>query len=411
MIQSDDLSARDSGSELAGPVSSNRVPWLKVAVAGGMLCGLLLSHKLWIGSRSYPVTPIHPLLRPVRFPFDYVVFAILLVLPIFIIVVQKPARLIGAFVFLALAWALLDQSRWQPWFYQYLFMLSAIGLWFSNRADLLKRAGALNTCRLIIVGIYFWSGIQKLNPAFVQGTFPWMLAPLAGTLSAAMMARLHSLAVFAPFIEIGIAIALLTPKLRNAGVFASVGMHLFILASIGPWGSNYNNVIWPWNMAMIASVPLLFWQAREVRTTSILWGQKLAFQKLVLVLFAIAPALSLVNRWDTFLSFSLYTGNRDTAIFYMVAPVVERLPADVQELVTEDDPQDPSRPNSLAVADWSWEEMNVPPYPEIRIFKNIGREICRGASQPSDVNLVIRGKTTWFLPARQLVYDCAALGK
>src|SRR5262249_12673914 len=146
-----------------------------------------------------------------------------------------------------------------------------------------------------------------------------------------------------------------------------------------------------------------------LRAVDILWGEKLAFQKLVLALFLIAPALTLVGRWDTFLAFSLYTGNRDTAIFYMVASVVERLPEDVQELVSEDDPQDPSRPNSLAVADWSWELMNVPPYPETRIFKNLGKEICRGASQPSDVNLVIRGKTTWFLPSRQDVYDCAAL--
>ena len=160
---------------------------------------------------------------------------------------------------------------------------------------------------------------------------------------------------------------------------------------------------------MLASVPLLFWRVPEVRGTKVLWGQRLAFQKLVLALFAIAPALSLVNRWDTFLSFSLYTGNRDTATFYMTAPVAARLPANVQEFVSEEDPQDPSRPDSLAVSDWSWGELNVPSYPELRIFKNIGREICRQASQPSDVNLVIRGKTTWFLRAQQSVYDCAAL--
>jgi hypothetical protein len=186
-------------------------------------------------------------------------------------------------------------------------------------------------------------------------------------------------------------------------------MHLFILSIIGPWAANYNDVIWPWNCAMIASVPLLFWRTGEAGTASILWGQKLAFHKLVLALFLIAPALTLVGLWDTFLAFSLYTGNRDTAVFYMVAPVVERLPEEIQELVSENDPQDPLRPNSLAVADWSWGEMNVPPYPEARVFKNIGREICRGASQPSDVNLVIRGKTTWFLRPQQRVYDCAAL--
>jgi hypothetical protein len=401
--------ARDRYGDIAEPTASNRVSWLKCTIAAGMLFGLLLSHKLWVNSRSYPVTPVHPLLRPVRFPFDYAMFAVFLTVLAFIAVAKTPAKLIATFVFLAFVWALFDQSRWQPWFYQYLFMLSALGLWFSNRTDSLRRAAALNTCRLIIVSIYFWSGIQKLNPAFVRGTFPWMLAPFTGVLSAAVIARAHSVAVAAPFVEIGIALGLLAQRSRNAAVLVAVAMHLFILASVGPLGHNYNNVIWPWNVAMLASVPLLFWRVREVRAANVLWAQKLAFQKLVLVLFAIAPALSLVNRWDTFLSFSLYTGNRDTATFYMAAPVAARLPANVQEFVNEEDPQDPSRPDSLAVSDWSWGELNVPPYPELRIFKNIGRQICRQASQPSDVNLVIRGKTTWFLRAQQSVYDCATL--
>lgn len=402
-------SARHTCSDIAAPIASNRVPWLKVTVAVGLLSGFLLSHGLWISSRSYPVTPVHPLLRSVRFPFDYAVFALLLALLAFIAFAKNPARLIAAFVILALVWALFDQSRWQPWFYQYLFMLSALGLWFSNRTDPLKREAALNACRLIIVSIYFWSGIQKLNPEFVRGTFPWMLAPLTGIVPAALMARAYSLAVVAPFVELAIAVGLLSQRFRNAAVFVAVAMHLFILASIGPFGRDYNNVIWPWNVAMLASVPLLFWGVQEVRATNVLWGRKLAFQKLVLALFAIAPVMSLVNRWDTFLSFSLYTGNRDSATIYMAAPVAVRLPENVQELISEEDPQDPSRPDSLEVSDWSWDELNVPPYPEIRIFKNIGKEICREASQPSDVNLVIRGKTTWFLPTQQLVYDCATL--
>ena len=237
---SDAQSARDRLGDIAEPVTSNRVSWLKVTIAAGMLSGLLLSHKLWVNSRSYPVTPVHPLLRPVRFPFDYAMFAMFLTLLAFIAVAKNPAKLIATFVFLAFVWALFDQSRWQPWFYQYLFMLSALGLWFSNRTDSLKRAAAVNACRLIIVSIYFWSGIQKLNPAFLTGTFPWMLAPFTGVLSAAVIARAHSLAVAAPFVEIGIALGLLTQRFRNAAVFVAVAMHLFILASVGPLGLDYN---------------------------------------------------------------------------------------------------------------------------------------------------------------------------
>jgi hypothetical protein len=55
--------------------------------------------------------------------------------------------------------------------------------------------------------------------------------------------------------------------------------------------------------------------------------------------------------------------------------------------------------------------MNVPPYPEIRIFKSIGKRVSRDAVNPSDVKLVVQGKTTFFKPGRQLVFDCDSLSK
>jgi hypothetical protein len=46
-----------------------------------------------------------------------------------IAVQARPAKAIAAFVALAAAYSLYDQSRWQPWFDQYLFMLVALGLY------------------------------------------------------------------------------------------------------------------------------------------------------------------------------------------------------------------------------------------------------------------------------------------
>lgn len=393
------------------PLASRRVLWLKVMVAGGLLAAMLLSHRLWVSTRSYPLSPVFRLLRPVPFPFDYAVYVALLAFLALILVARKPARPIAAFVSLAAIWALFDQSRWQPWFYQYLFMLAALGLWFSSKSDARKREAALDACRLIVVCIYLWSGIQKINPGFLRGTFFWMLEPLTGTLPAAAKVWLQPLAFVAPFFEAAIAVGLLTRKFRNLAVLAAIATHVFILASIGPLGRDYNDVVWPWNVAMAASVGLLFWRAEGVRASDVLWNRDLAFQKLVLVLFALAPALSLFNRWDNYLSFALYSGNRNSAVLYMTAPVAKRLPEGVQELMTDDESQaqDGSKPDELAIADWSWDDLNVPPYPEVRVFKNIGRVICREASGPSDVKLVVDGRTTWFGPSRRSVYDCASL--
>ena len=71
-----------------------------------------------------------------------------------------------------------------------------------------------------------------------------------------------------------------------------------ILASVGPWGHNYNNVVWPWNVAMGTFVILLFAQEKGVSPKDVLWNGKFAFQMLVLILFGILPAFSLFNLWD-----------------------------------------------------------------------------------------------------------------
>ena len=53
----------------------------------------------------------------------------------------------------------------------------------------------------------------------------------------------------------------------------------------------------------------------------------------------------------------------------------------------------------------------MPPYPEIRIFKRIGRAICSDAENSSDVKLVVREKTILCRPGRKHVDDCASLSK
>jgi hypothetical protein len=40
----------------------------------GLLAGFLLSPKLWLSARFYPSTPVLSFLKPLSFPFDYVVF-------------------------------------------------------------------------------------------------------------------------------------------------------------------------------------------------------------------------------------------------------------------------------------------------------------------------------------------------
>jgi len=367
---------------------------LRATVAGGLIAAFWLSKPLWLSSRIYPFTPVWTFWHPMPPPWDRVVFAAMLLSLVAIAVTPRATHAIWAFVLLAATLALADQSRWQPWFYQYVFMLLALAC---GRGD---RSGAMDTCRLIVVSTYFWSGVQKINGSFLKDTFQTMVAPLAGA-HPVLHPFLFALGAGAPAIEIAIALGLLARRTRNGAVLLAMAMHLFVLLAIGPLGANINSVVWPWNVAMICLVPTLFWNTAN-SARDVLWTPRFAFQRIVLVLFTMAPLLSLCNLWDAYLSAALYSSNKNSATIRISDALADRLPEDVQEHVTVG--TGPGKEDELDVDEWSFADLHVPPYPEIRVFRSVTKWVCGFAHDPSEVTLVIerrkgllpdRGRTTW----------------
>jgi hypothetical protein len=300
-----------------------------------------------------------------------------------------------------LAWlAAEDQSRWQPWFYQYVLMLLALALAGAGRPE-----AALNTCRLIVAATYFWSGLAKLNPRFGVDVFPHLLEPLLGV-GVAAQPFVPRLAPVAALFECGLGAALLFRRFRTPALFGALAMHAVILAAIGPLGSGFNVAVWPWNLAMMAFLPILFFgRDGDPGVRDIVWGRAFAFQKFVLVLFAVMPALSFFNLWDHYLSSALYSGNRTSGVIYLSDDVFDRLPEGIQDYVTEDGPNR----SRLDIDQWSYGEMRVPAYPEARIYRNVARNICNYAAGGAGVELVVQGKMALVNGGRRSVYSCRDL--
>jgi hypothetical protein len=379
-----------------------RYALLRITVILGLLAGFALSPKLWLISRLYPLTPVWSFLRPLSSPGDYIVFFALIALLIASIFAPRRAILMTVFAPLALL-AFQDQPRWQPWFYQYVLMLLAIALAGSSRP-----AAALNTCCLIVAAIYIWSGLAKLNPRFAADVFPSLVSPFLGAGPVPAEWPVQRLAFLAPLVECGVGAGLLIKRFRRAACFGAIAMHVFILLAIGPLGTRFNTVVWPWNLATIAFLLLLFFRrAEDPEFQDIVWGRAFAFQKIVLVLFALMPALSFFNLWDHDLSSALYSGNRNSAAVYFSDDVFERLPEEIQNLTTDEGPNW----NGLDIDEWSFAEMNVPSYPETRIFKNVARRICGYAVEGSAVELVVEGQLALVDSHRRSVYRCSDLDR
>ncbi|HKD82642.1 MAG TPA: hypothetical protein VKH81_23330 [Candidatus Angelobacter sp.] len=376
-----------------------RLSWLRVGIAAAFLCGLGLSWRLWISSRLFPLSPIAGFLPAVRFPLDLIWFGALLGLLSAMMVVRS-RWLIPVFLVLGGLLTLWDQERWQPWFLVYYFMLAAIGFYAWTRTDSRKHT-ALNMCRVVIVFTYIWSGLQKLNANFVREAWPDMAGPLFRFAPEVLKRLPPVLALVIPLMEIAIGLGLATRIFRNASVVFAAVTHMVILALL--IGSGENTVVWPWNIAMAFLVVILFWQDRDTGPSAIFVSRN-AGHALILLLFAVMPALSFFDFWDSYLSSALYSGNTNQAVIYLSAEVLEHMPAAIRPHVRLS-----KEPYFLDMNRWSYAELNVPLYPEPRIYRSITRQVCRwgGSSAPGQIMLRILEKPDLFTAERKSeFYDC-----
>jgi uncharacterized membrane protein YphA (DoxX/SURF4 family) len=266
-------------------------------------------------------------------------------------------------------------------------MLAVLAVFYWKGGKDADQDAALNICRLIIASIYFYSGLQKLNPTFAAHVFPH----LVGDKQTAATAIIRALAIFPAIGEATIGLGLLTGKFRNVAVIAAIVMHIFILTKYGPFGYNYNTVVWPWNLAMIAFDVILFWKA-DFSFADVVWRNPFALQKVVLLLVLIMPCFSFFGWWDSYLSWSLYSGNVDGASIFCSDAVAKQLPGYLQRYITHVS----SNNNLLDVRDWTMGELNIPGYPESRVYRRIGGEVCRLSDNSPEMAMYIQEKTTWL---------------
>lgn len=384
-----------------------RLFWLKAVLAVGFIAGLLLSTKLWLTDRTYPLTPVLSNLPQPIFPFDYILYGSLIVCLFFTIFHRNFKRfLIGSIVLVAFL-LFLDQSRLQPWVYQYTTMLLVLSVFSWQVNDRRSVPYILNISRFVVATIYFYSGLQKLNPEFIVLTFPWMMQPITHQLSLTS-SDVILMGITVPIIEMLIGLALLTCRFRNYGIFLATMMCLFVLTTLGPTGHHWNAVVWPWNIALLIMVFVLFYRTKQLSLLNLLSIIKQPLGITTIIIFGIMPMTYFFHIWDSYPSWSLYSGTTNLAKIVLPDEMVGRLPADIQMLIVLS-PEDKA---TLSISDWSYHELKVPPYPETRIYNNIGHHFCtKYAPGDVDVSIVMRGRTGWTHVAGKSTSTCQQYSK
>ncbi len=256
-----------------------------------------MTYPLWLAGRNFPLVPIQDSFTIIPASVHLILF-VLILLALFVLVIYPNKWVASLALLFELFSCMLDQNRWQPWEYFALCILAAFVLIKDPQKQKLA-------WQIIIIGLYFFSGVNKCNPQFVLNVWNGMILHqyLGIEHSSIWVIRLGYLLAL---LEVLMGVGLLFKRFRKYAVLLIVAMHLFNLAFLGPLGLNFIYDVIPWNMAMPIFSIVLFYNQSFVVEKPANW--KSIYIILMALLWWIAPFFHLFGYWQKFFSADLYSG-------------------------------------------------------------------------------------------------------
>jgi hypothetical protein len=324
----------------------------------------IMSWKLWISDRLFPIIP--PFNCSPNLPNE-IHFVLLLtsIIGLVSIVIFTPKKEIVLFVLITeLASCYLDQMRWQPWEYQYLLLFSFHFFYKKNTNQFLELV------TLLLGFTYIYSGLHKFNGGFLYSVWENMILKKFLNIENYYISKIwiHYAGLLLPFVETLIGVSLILIKNKRLIAYFAIGMHVVLLIIL--IGNNQNSIVWPWNIAMILYIWILYRDNNQVQIDVHFF--KNYFNITIIFLIGILPFFSFFGLWDNYLSFNLYSGN------------VKQLTICIKDLdkYPELKPYISNKKKSIYCQGfkefnlnyWAFKELNVPIYPEEKTFIKLKRE-------------------------------------
>jgi len=262
---------------------------------------------------------------------------------------------------------ILDQNRWQPWEYQCIFI---VFIFLVNRN---RQVFIIPLFTFILASTYFYSGCNKLNDGFLQNVWVQMFLRsfLKLPVTVALQPWLYYCGYLLALFELLAGLGLMFLKTRKTAAKALILMHLFVLVLLGPLGLNYNAIIWPWNVALIGYLYILFLYKNDPA-----FNFKPIFQgwnNLVFICWGILPVFGLFGYWDGFLSSSIYSGKSP----WMVICIRDTSKCPELKPYYSSNQVKPCGDGSTGInlQTWGLSETNMILNPELRVLKQIQKKL------------------------------------
>ncbi|MFK7799248.1 MAG: hypothetical protein AB8E82_17495 [Aureispira sp.] len=344
-------------------ITAKITQWCLYIITLAFVCQMGLSFNLWLPlDRHYPLFPLFP----IRYPIGLTAlfngcFLLGLGLACFSAAWRK--RALGVVLSCFFLLVIEDVNRFQPWAYVYVVILGSIAWqqWRSTAKNLVA------TLQFVVIMVYFWSGIHKLNVQFIHDVFPWLIGIFESTRWLREFPNIgYSMGLF----EVVIALFLLWPKARKGAVVLGVCLHAIILLLLITDG--WNSVVYPWNVAMMLLLYTLFWSPKPAASN--ISTQNLPY-KLITVLFGFVPLLYLFHLAPNWIALSLYSGTTmECDLVVNKEGKSKCFPA-----VLEKEILDYGEQGLLSLDNWGMQNLNVPPLASDATYKEVGRQFCNCA--------------------------------
>ena len=364
----------------------HRLKFSTILACVGLILTILLSSHLWLPDRFFALTPILSDLMKLPSFVSYSLVFILLGSLTLSIKNQSIWFILPSLVCLLIL-VLQDISRFQPFVYMYAYMLCAAAyVSFRGRLE-----DSINALRIMVIGIYFWAGVQKINHSFYTYLFPWFIEPIVPR-EVLDQPFVFYLILLVPFFEMFIGLFLLSPITRKIGLFMALAMLVLVLVCLGPSGHNWNNIVLPWNIALYVLDIILF-RNSKVTAPQLLKPKSLIHSSAIL-LFLFLPLLSFFGKWHAFPSFQLYSANIPEAYIEGPRSLFEVVPSFKKV----------EKRGRVWFQDWSHEELNIILYPEVSVVYSVSKSLCDRVpeKEKEKIYLTVYSKPHWRTGAQDV---------
>lgn len=261
----------------------------------------VISWRLWISDRLFPVLPPFEITPKLPNEVHLLLFIASFISLFLVFIFPKKTALQVLVILFEIASCLLDELRWQPWEFQYLLMFVVFVYAKNNNKQLQQLI-------LFLIAItYIHSGLHKFNGGFLYDIWERLILKKFFHISNATISNLavHYSGLFLGIFETSIGIGLLIFKNKKIFVYLAIVMHVFLLIFLIT--ININMIVWPWNLAFILFLAILFLDKNSVDFNLYFFKNK--FNLAYVFLIGFLPFLSYFSLYPNYLSFNLYSGN------------------------------------------------------------------------------------------------------